>query len=751
MKTRYFKIAGLAIAAAMGFASCQDFLEQKQNFDNVSPELYNSWEGVQGRLSDVYSFCLPSGAGAGGTWQYPATGLRDMTGLSTEEYSGLSSSFVNPQVNFGVEESSSPDYFQGADRSNIQNNVWGLIRNINDAIAGVSGSTLSQDQKNEVLGQLYFLRAWRYFMLWKWYGGVPIITEAQPIAPESVTPRSTSKEVFEFIIGDLDAAAELLEPFTGAGQWLSGSNYGRITTGTALAMKTRVWAWWCSPLFNRAGDTQRYKDAYKDLTGALDAIINCGYGLEGEGSTNADNWANMFNKIGSNTEAVFFARHNSYLPGQNPDHARNNGWEQAIRPTNALGGGGQNPSKMIIDLFPMSDGKAPQGQGSTKLTNSTKTYNSQFPFLDRDPRFYRTFGFPGIKWFYNGKGTMGTASNPNFNPFEGEKYELWNYVWYEKANQINESSSSYGADNLLGNAKGMYVTKRSAADYKQGAYFYMGVDDTGAKGFQRSYASYIELRYAEVLLNLAEIACGAGNAGEAYGYLAQIRQRVGYEPGAEGLPTDNDPATCFAAILYERQIELAFEGKRFDDMRRWLLFDGGANFSQIGAPSTWTPSGMWGSNTCTYLGVKELNGQRRDNMEYRVNIKDGTGKIRWNKLENMPDPIAIAAIADNDETTGTNTVTNWDSFRNWRSKLAVDLSKATLQDDLAKLKSDFYDKYLKYQTKRGDGYDSNQAPLYITFRPHYYFLGFTSGVQSANSSLPNTIGWGDGTFDPLAE
>ena len=744
MKTRYFKIAGLAIAAAMGFASCQDFLEQKQNFDNVSPELYNSWEGVQGRLSDVYSFCLPSGAGNGGTWQYPATGLRDMTGLSTEEYSGLSSSFVNPQVNFGVDESSTPDYFQGADRSNIQNNVWGLIRNINDAIAGISGGTLPQAQKDEALGQLYFLRAWRYFMLWKWYGGVPIITEAQPIAPESITPRSTSKEVKEFIISDLDAAAELLEPITGAGQWLSGSNYGRITTGTALAMKIRVLTWWCSPLFNRAGDQQRYIDAYDELKDALTAIDACGYGLEGIG-TNADGWANMFSKIGGNREAVFFARHNSYMPDQNPDHSRNNGWEQAIRPSNALGGGGQNPSKMIIDLFPMSDGHAPAGQGSTKLTASSKSYNSQFPFLDRDPRFYRTFGFPGIKWFYNGTGTM---SSDNRNPFEGNNYELWNYVWYEKPNLINESSPSYGADNLLANAKGMYVTKRSAADSKQGTYVYMGTTQTGAKGFQRSYASFIEMRYAEVLLNMAEIACGAGHADEAYEYLKLIRQRVGYEPGNEGLPSGNDAATCFAAILYERQIELAFEGKRFDDMRRWLLFDGGASFSQVnGAPSTWIPSGMWGSNTCTYLGVKELNGQRRDNMEYRVDIDgNGTGKIRWNKWENIPDPVANAVIADE-----SNSATDWNSFRTWRTALAVDLSSADLQEKLGKLKADFYDKYLKYQTKRGDGYDSNQAPQYITYRPHYYFMGFTSGVQSANPTLNNTIGWGNGTFDPLAE
>jgi hypothetical protein len=33
---------------------------------------------------------------------------------------------------------------------------------------------------------------------------------------------------------------------------------------------------------------------------------------------------------------------------------------------------------------------------------------------------------------------------------------------------------------------------------------------------------------------------------------------------------DGDQAKCMAAIMYERQIELAYEGKRFDDMRRWM-------------------------------------------------------------------------------------------------------------------------------------------------------------------------------------
>ena len=105
-----------------------------------------------------------------------------------------------------------------------------------------------------------------------------------------------------------------------------------------------------------------------------------------------------------------------------------------------------------------------------------------------------------------------------------------------------------------------------------------------------------------------------------------IRQRVGYSGDCglqENLSTDQ--AACMSAVLYERQIELAYEGKRFDDLRRWMLFDGGTD-KVDGAPASWTLTG-WGGNTCTWLGFTELNkNQRRDNMEFRLNdTKYGVG------------------------------------------------------------------------------------------------------------------------------
>lgn len=524
---RNIKIAGLALLGAVAFASCStDFLEEKTNYDMASPVVYDDYAGCIGRVNDCYSFCLPNVNGTPG-WQYTSTGKSDDWSKCTEEYSGFGV-FVNPQndLNTLTGQGQQPDYFQGGDAANIQNNVWGLIRNVNDAIIGIENGKLPQEQKDELVGQLYVLRAWRYFLLWKWYGGVPIIKDLPPITAESVTPRSSAREVFEFIISDLNKGADLLQEATGAGQWASGTNYGRITTGTALAIKTRVLAWWCSPLFNRENDQQRYIDAYNEITADLERIHACGYGQyrsDGVGNTIKD-WANMFSIVGKGrnaNEEIFFARFNNLASGT-PDYSRNNSWEHAIRPANTLGGGGVTPSAMIVDLFPMADGKRPATYNSyTAMEASSIAYDPQHPFIGRDLRFYRTFGFPGLAWDMNGNPT----DVKNMNPY-ASGYILWNYLWYIDAAKVDDplSSDVYGADNLLKNVKGMYVTKRSTGD--QHRYDFKGTAD-GGQGFKYSWASWYELRYTEVMLNYAEIACGAGHLDVAVEQLQKIRKVAG--------------------------------------------------------------------------------------------------------------------------------------------------------------------------------------------------------------------------------
>lgn len=729
MKTT-IKIIGLGLVSAVALNSCSDeFLQKKKNYDNVTSDIYNYYDGCNLRVNNIYgSLCLPEVSDL--NWKYPSMGNADLASQATEEYSGFSD-FVNPQIELTAMSSTNgvPDFLMGQ-ASKVEESVYGRIRAVNESIEGISSGSIDQADKDIFLGQLYFMRAWCYYNLFKWYGGVPLVTDVQNPVSSSITPRATTKETYDFIMSDLDKAAKLLAEKTMNGGW-TGTDYGRVTTGTALALKGRLLQLWCSPLFNRSDDKSRWEEAYKIMKAEKDSIDACGYGLYTSGNNvNGSTFASVFTQQGVNPEAVFVTLHNNVQgqDGLSTDPQRNSTWEKGIRPKNA-GGSGKKPSKMIIDEFPMSDGKIPAGAGTyTKLTSSSVTYNSELPFMNRDPRFYRTFTFPGFRWAYNGDATVISQNNPA----DSKNYVLWSYVWYTDKNDVGnpESGSYYVADNLFDSKTGIYVRKKSDdLDLNSSPlYEFVGTDSKAAAPWY-SAAQLLEIRYTEVLLNLAEVAAGAGHLDEAVAIVKQIRERAGYTGDCGITPAaSSDRATCFAQILYERQIEFAYEGKRFDDLRRWMLFDGGTGHVE-GAPVSWTLTGFDG-NTCEFLGFKALNGQRRENIQYRVADKYGVGKAVWNG-----DPM----LGKVERPAG------------------VDLRKADLESQLNTLAT-WYEDNLKFKQSKGDAWDSNKNPLYMNFRPKYYFLGLSNGAQSSNPNIPQTIGWensnnggANGTFDPLAE
>lgn len=735
------KYLSIGLTVAMTLASCSDeFLEDKKNYDNAQSDIYNYYSGASARLADLYSWCLPSVGDV--AWNNPSMGSNDMCAKATEEYAGLSD-LVDPEVTLvsNQQTNSVPDFFQ-QQQNNIQASVYGRIRNVNDCIEGISASTLTESQKNELLGQAYFLRAWCYYNLFKWYGGVPLVKSIADPVVENVTPRATSKETKDFILEDLNKSVTMLGTTK-----MSGTNYGRVSGGTALALKGRVLLLWASPLFNRANDQSRWTEAYEAMKEDLDGINACGYGLYTANSSGAVGgaFAEQFLQSTFNCEAVFMTLYNQVANDDGLDTQKNNSWERSIRPSNT-GGGGKTAAAYLINLFPMIDGRRPSNLADdnangvdtyTKLEVSTKTYNPEFPFVDRDPRFYHTFGFPGFRWAYSGDASLKDARNPS----DGANYTLWNYVWYvDKDDEGNiDSGNSYGADNLFSSKCGVYVRKKSddLDINNKPLYQYMATYTKGAAPFF-SAAPLIEIRYAEVLLNLAEVACMAGHMDEAVQILQQIRARAGYTAENNyGLQTDlaNDQATCMSAILYERQIEFAYEGKRFDDMRRWLLFDGGVNFATVtGAPSTWTLTG-WGGNTCTWLGVTPFNNQARYTIEFRTANKYGVG---GKTQEANSDPLVKAEVVRPD---------------------GVDLREADQFSTQIETLRTWYANNLKFQRKRGDGYyqtgENVGSDKVVTFKPKYYFFGLSSGAQSGNKALPQTIGWeatvNEATFDPLAE
>jgi hypothetical protein len=293
----------------------------------------------------------------------------------------------------------------------------------------------------------------------------------------------------------------------------TGNDLGRISKAAALALKGRILLYYASPQFNRPGtrDAQRWATAYEINKQAKEQLATNGYGLH---SSFENIWFDEMNK-----EAVFVKRYER--PGV--EHS----WTSGCRPLElGIDVSGQNqPTWEFVQAFTMKDGVA---------IDESPDYDPIMYWKNRDPRFYSTVAYNSCVW-------------PLAN-IAGRRQ--WTYRGY-----IPEQN--------YGTRTGYYC--RKAVDLSYDA------DDA-----LHSSTDWIEIRYAEVLLNFAECAAETGHDDEAIAVLKQIRARAGIEAGANGmygLKTGLTGDALITAVMKERQIELAFESKRYWDLRRRRMFE----------------------------------------------------------------------------------------------------------------------------------------------------------------------------------
>ena len=743
MNTKIFKSICAICVICGSFYCSDDFLDDMTVYGSFSEDkVYSSYAGALDRVNTLYRELLPqacqgSGNGSNGQNTYTSTGSPEVWSKSSLEYGGFTD-FTNPDQE--LDYTNVTDYFYVINKSD---SPWGNIRNANDIIEHVENSDkLTQEEKNKLLGQAYFFRAYRYWSLVKLYGGVPIIDHPQdPIigdgdGSDKIVPRSPAKDCIQFICDDLQKAADMLPKSWGS------SDYGRINAGAAAALKGQVELFYASPLFNRVDEASRWETAYQTNKKALELLNEGGVGLAysaNGGTQNALNWAKMFlandGSDGSVGETVLATLYNNRDKVETANYDKWNYWEHNLRPVNANGNGGLHPTAEMVDLFPMADGLQP---GKSKIH-----YDQLCFWLNRDPRFYRTFAFPGVEWKFDTNGNdlnsyddVGKkyvyAYFPHQYSGSGTNYQLWSYTWYasqDDADRMSSTSNGYTADLIAQKNSAVYIRKRSDDGSLSASPLYrFSVSASTPKGFQQSAAPLIWMRYAEVLLDFAEAAAGANHLDEALQALQQIRARVGYTAEQNyGLPTDlNTREKMLAAVLYERQVELAFEGKAFDDTRRWMLFDGGTETFD-GEPTSWKLTGF-GGNTCTYLGVTPLNGQRRHEIVIYTRSLGDQKNDADPVLEKRPKALSL-----------TEGLTYDDDAEEYGSNEAMDLA-------------DFYAAYLK---RKDVNVDTNDDTKGIKFLPQYYFIGFKQSAMQTNPTLLQTVGWHDyshgkpGEFDPL--
>jgi hypothetical protein len=485
-------------------AGCSKVLDKRDLTDFNGDQIFNDSVLARGYLSYLYDQDSPGWPS--GDWL-----------KCTDEIAGETKYFdgtvqVNTVSDYGVNMSAT--------------NFWGKLRGINMFLKNVKAGTLNAAYKKRLDAQALFFRAYLYSGLVKLYGGIPLVLAPQDAIGDKAlnaayVARSKTSQCIAQMVSDLDSGIVNLP-----GRWSSDDDWGRITSGAAAALEGRILLYWASPQFNPSDLQQRYQAAYDANKKAIDILTANGYGL------NPDFQKMWFEEVG-NPEAVWSVGYNTSDADQ---LQKNDGWDNSTRPAYLGTDGGSNqPISMIVNAFPMADGKKPGDP------TSAYAYNPQLFYKNRGPRFYGTIAYNGCTWPINGN----------------KNYRLWTY--YVGNTPVETKATSTG----------FYCRKAIDPNLAVGDVQYAGTD-------------WMEIRFAEVVLNLAESACGINKLGEAYQGLEAIRKRAGIPAGADGLyglQAGMSRSEMFKAILYERRIEFAFEGKRYWDMRRWKLFEGTLNDS----------------------------------------------------------------------------------------------------------------------------------------------------------------------------
>jgi len=429
------------------------------------------------------------------------------------------------------------------------NTCYTQIRAVNQLLANIHLTKMMASNKAELVAEARFLRAWYYNILVEHYGGVPLVGDSlyTYLTPINVK-RATYAACVTYITSECDAAAAVL-PLT-----QGGLNWGRASGGACMALKARVLLYAASPLFN---GTTLPADAGKSSSGTVDpslvgyptpdptrwqlaenaaqAVIASGaYTLNTansyQTSTPGYGFQGLF-PLRVNTEYIF-----QLMRGPNSD------LENLFLPPSRSGANGAFPYQGMVDAFPMSNGKL--------ITDPTSGYDPNNPYNNRDPRLnYSIIHDQTVLNVRNGSGLIDGQAPVN--------------IYLGNNNGQNPDAVHQGT------VTGYYCNKMLDPSAVAATIAFL------------SNRCLPLIRYAEILLDYAEAANEyEGPTANVYNAVQAIRQRAGLNPYQ--LPTGLSQADMRTYIQNERRIELAFEGHRFFDVRRWKIAAQTENIQALG-------------------------------------------------------------------------------------------------------------------------------------------------------------------------
>jgi hypothetical protein len=563
------------LAFSLTLSNCDEYLDIVPDQTQELDLLFDREESAYNALATCYSY-LPKNDDLYSSY---VTATDALTTPVAKETAGI-------RLMKGLQSASSPlmSYWSGYER---HGSLWRGIRSCNILIENMDNVVdMTQEEKDSWKAEAQFLKAYYHFTLLKYYGPIPITDVNLPISAndqEVRVKRNTIDECISYISETIDSAIPNL-PL----RVLNNNDLGRIDQVIAKAIKSRVLLYAASPLFNgnsefysgfvndegdhffnQTYDENKWQLAMEASLDALNTAISQGASLYEFNDTppvfDEENYEEESVKKLYNIRYSIVDRWNDELLWGHSNPVGTNWWQLQAGslmkdPTSSSVEAAWQwvaPTLRSVEMYYTENG-LPIDEDLTfdyanryEVTNipSNQNTNAQFAqrtvnlHLNREPRFYASIGFD-------------------------RGYNItWGRIWNLKMRK--------------GETHGRIA---NSGDYLITGYALKKIvhPDSEGDGYDKIIQySWPMIRLAELYLNYAEAANEVnGPSQEVYSMLNSIRDRAGINGVEEAWSDATIAATVnkhttkdgLREIIHqERLIEFAFEGHRYNDLRRWKM------------------------------------------------------------------------------------------------------------------------------------------------------------------------------------
>ena len=558
----------MGVMGVIGLASCTDYLDKEERSIIDASQPYLNFRNFQGFVEELYTAMpIMTGHQYHSAWNFgeddywePQESRQLPNAIDQGNYWGWNECFYSyfkekqGGMNTGTPERMINDV---STKGYLYGLCWFGIRKANIGIANLDKLVdATQEEKNLIAGQLYFFRAWNHFMLMQYWGGLPYIDVVLDANSVFNLPRLSYQATAEKAAEDFQKAADLLPidwDQTAAGKATLGKNAVRINKVMALAYKGKDLLWAGSPMMNQesTGNATYNADFCKRAADTFAEVLKICDETGRYELADWDHYQEIFytykqNKLNGLKEVMFWENMATCHIGVWRWNLVND-WRPPLINNSGIK---CYPAANYTDYFGMANGLPIP---DITKPDAASGYNPEYPYKDRDPRFYYNFIYDAVKTVLDGSKILKDGL-----PDERKQYASL----YEGGLYRTDTPSKCVFTGYM-NKKFTSQYMNDFDDYKEGTVLVMPL-----------------LRLADVYLMYAEsAAAGYGSATasasgyslSAVGAIDKVRARAGVAGvNSKFLGSVDD---FMSEVRRERAVELSFEGHRFTDLRRWLLLD----------------------------------------------------------------------------------------------------------------------------------------------------------------------------------